>query len=406
MDQTEICPLAVTFASAIRAARSDLTKRWLDRILAHASLDPNRVFPTEELLDHVPLLLDGIAAYMEDPSAVLQSDTVAVDKARELGALRHSQGFDAFEILKEFDLLGNILLSFLGVVTEESGTAFTPGEIVACAQRVFRSVHVLEEATTTHFLGILSARVAEREDRLQSFDRALTHEFRNRIGASLGAAQLLELPGLTDAKRAELVGVVARNVNSMKIALEGLLELSRSDLDQRQHRHIHLGQATREVVRQLRDMAKANGVTVRVAADIPPVEVNAAAVELCLTNLISNAIKYAAPARSESWVEVRARLSEGSGPNEQEVVVEVVDNGTGVPVAERHQLFERYFRAENARRGAADGTGLGLSIVRETTAALGGRAWAEFADGESMFAFTLPRRRHDDAGERDGRTAG
>lgn len=225
------CRLAVAFAAAIRAARSDLTNRWLERILAHASLDPNRVFPTDELLDHVPLLLDGIAAYVENPSAVLQSDTVAVDKARELGALRHSQGFDAFEILKEFDLLGNILLTFLGVVTEASATPCDRGEIVACAQRVFRAVHVLEEATTTHFLGILSARVAEREERLRSFDRTLTHEFRNRIGASLGAAQLLELPGLPEAKREELVAVVARNVKSMQIALEGLLELSRSDLD-------------------------------------------------------------------------------------------------------------------------------------------------------------------------------
>ena len=395
-DQPAVCPLAVTFAAAIREARSDLTKRWLDRILAHASLDPNRVFPTDELLDHVPLLLDGIATYMEDSSAVLQSDTVAVDKARELGALRHSQGFDAFEILKEFDLLGNILLSFLQGVTESSDTPFSGGEVVACAQRVFRAVHVLEEATTTHFLGILSARVAEREDRLRSFDRTLTHEFRNRIGASLGAAQLLELPGLSEAKRAELVAVVARNVNSMNVALEGLLELSRSDLDQRQHRHIHLGQAAREVVRQLRDMAEANGVTVRVSADIPPVEVNAAAVELCLTNLISNAIKYADPASSNRWVEVRARLSADAGAAGQEVVVEVVDNGAGVPVAERHRLFERYFRAEDARGGDIDGTGLGLSIVRETTAALGGRAWAEFLDGESIFGFTLPRRRRDD----------
>lgn len=152
------------------------------------------------------------------------------------------------------------------------------------------------------------------------------------------------------------------------------------------------------MVRQLRDMADANAVTVRVRGDIPAVEVNAAAVELCLTNLISNAIKYADPASASRWVEVRARLATDAVSPGQEVVVEIVDNGAGVPAGERAQLFERYFRAEDARGGDIDGTGLGLSIVRETAAELGGRAWAEFLDGESIFGFTLPRRRSDDAG--------
>ncbi|MGI8546624.1 MAG: RsbRD N-terminal domain-containing protein, partial [Gemmatimonadaceae bacterium] len=187
------CPFALTFGAALRESRYELTTRWLDRILARVSLEPNRVFPTEELLDHVPLLLDGIAAYIEDPATTVQADMAAVDKAHELGALRHEQGFDAFEILKEFDLLGNILLTFLGQVADASDERCSRGELVACAQRVFQAIHLLEEATTTHFLQLLSAKVAEREDRLRAFDRTLTHEFRNRIGASLGAAEVLAL---------------------------------------------------------------------------------------------------------------------------------------------------------------------------------------------------------------------
>ncbi len=402
------CPLALTFGAALRASRDELTTRWLDRILSRASLAPNRVFPTEELLDHVPLLLDGIAAYVEDPATAVQADMAAIDKARELGALRHAQGFDAFEILKEFDLLGNILLSFLARVADASEEPCGRGELVTCAQRVFQAIHVLEEATTTHFLQQLSAQVAEREERLRAFDRTLTHEFRNRIGAALGAADLLLLPGLDDATRDELVAVVARNVTSMKTVLEGLEELTRIESDQRQHRHVYLPQAAREAVRQLRDMALASGVEVRVSPDIPVVEVNAAAVELCLTNLVSNAIKYADPAAAPRWVEVRARAivresaefgSAGDAdPGEAvlEVCVEVADNGVGVPEGERGRLFERHFRAGNAEASGAPGTGLGLSIVQETVASLGGRAWAEFPEVGSAFAFSLPCRRSAD----------
>lgn len=399
------CPLALTFGAALRASREELTTRWLDRILARASLAPNRVFPTEELLDHVPLLLDGIAAYIEDPATAVQTDMAAVDKARELGALRHAQGFDAFEILKEFDLLGNILLSFLARVADASEEPCGRGELVACAQRVFQAIHVLEEATTTHFLQLLSSKVAEREERLRAFDRTLTHEFRNRIGAALGAADLLVLPGLEGAVRDELVAVIARNVTSMKTVLEGLEELTRIDSDQRQHRHVYLPQAAREAVRQLRDVARASAVEVRVSPDIPAVEVNAAAVELCLTNLVSNAIKYADRAAATRWVEVRARTvaretgEPGSADTAEvvpEVCVEVVDNGAGVPEAERGRLFERYFRTGNAEASGAPGTGLGLSIVQETVAALGGRAWAEFPEVGSIFAFSLPCRRSQD----------
>lgn len=390
------CPLALVLAARLRGSRAELTTRWLDRIVARVSLDPNRIFPTDELLDHVPILLDGVAAYIEDPASVLRADMTVIDKARELGALRHAQGFDAFEILKEFDLLGNILLTFLSDVVEESDERCTPRELFACAQRVFQAVHMLQEATTTQFLQLLAGQVAEREDKLRAFHRALTHEFRNRIGASLGAAQVLEIPDLPDTRRDELVAVIARNAASMRDALEGLLELARSESDPRQQRHVRLPAAAAEARRLLRDMAHSRKVTVSVASDMPGVEVNAAAVELCLNNLISNAIKYAATS-AQPLVEVRARLGTPPDSDAEAVIVEVADNGPGVPAGERDKLFERFFRSSVAVSSGAEGTGLGLSIVRETVEALGGRTWAEFpATGGSVFAFTLPFRRQAD----------
>lgn len=61
MDTPEASPFAAALAAELRAARSDLAMRWLDRIAARASIDPNRVFPTDELLDHMPLVIGGIA---------------------------------------------------------------------------------------------------------------------------------------------------------------------------------------------------------------------------------------------------------------------------------------------------------------------------------------------------------
>ena len=64
MDLTANCPLATTLARRLREAREELTGRWLERISARVSLDPYHVFPTDELLDNVPLLLLGVAYYI------------------------------------------------------------------------------------------------------------------------------------------------------------------------------------------------------------------------------------------------------------------------------------------------------------------------------------------------------
>lgn len=391
------CPLADLLASRLVESRDQLTERWLDRISDRVALDPSKIFPGRDLLDHVPILIDGIAAYVADPVSVVSSDMAVIDKARELGALRHEQGFDQYQILKEFEILGGILLNFVGEVAESSDAPCGRGELITCAQRVFHAVSLIQQATSTQFLQLATDRVSEREERLRAFNRALTHEFRNRIGASLGAALILQLPGLAEDKHEELASLIVRNVRGMQGVLDNLLELTLVGADARQHRHVRLGRAAAEVGRELREMASAAGIQLRLSDELPDVEVAAAAVELCLTNLVSNAIKYSDPAEPARWIEVRGAIEAQNG-GESEVVVEVADNGLGVSESERGRLFERFFRADHGER-AIEGTGLGLSIVRETVKSLGGRVWARFPEKGSVFAFSLPCRRERDAAE-------
>src|SRR5512132_1965838 len=102
------CTLATALADRMRSSSEELTHRWLDRISARVQMDPNRIFPTDALLDHVPLLILGIADYIENPGQVILSDVPVVAKAMELGELRFSQGFDEYEVLKEYEMCGGI----------------------------------------------------------------------------------------------------------------------------------------------------------------------------------------------------------------------------------------------------------------------------------------------------------
>jgi signal transduction histidine kinase len=388
--------LAHDIATRLRAERETLVRRWLDRIAARVALSPARVFPTEDLLNHVPILIDGIADYLERPADGIDATVPVIAKARELGALRHSQGFDAHEILKEHELLGAILFHFMG--EQAMRQACDPKESAECWQRLAQAVELVRQATMTHFLQLAAERVHERESRLRRFNRMVSHELKNRVGVLRGASALLQETWLDAPQRDQFAKMVEENAVGLQRVLENLEQLSRIEADARQRRNVLLPHAAREAVRQLRTAAEARGVRVTVAEDMPSVEIDAATVELCLSNFISNGIKYADPKKVDRSVHVEGALVFGPRPEDTELRVQVRDNGLGVPVAARERLFAQFYRAHEHTVTGVEGTGLGLSIVRETVEALGGRVWADFPEaGGSVFGFALPSRREEDA---------
>ena len=387
------CPLASVLANRLRSEREDLTRRWLDRIAARVSIDANRVFPTADLLDHVPLLIDGIAAYIENPADGIAGDIPVIGKATELGELRHRQGFDAYEIFKEYEILGGVLFSFLSRIVDGIDQPCTRSELLNCGHRLFHAVTLIQQVTTMHFLRRTNEQVREREERLRGFNRMVSHELKNRVGAIKGAHALLEEPWLEPEKRDRFLHMIGENVEGIEAMLGNLLVLSRLENRVQQHRHVRLPQAAAEVVRQLREMARASSVAVKVE-ELPDVEVDAAAIELSLTNYVSNAIKYADPQQLNRTVEIRGRVERPDDAGGDTLIVEVRDNGLGIPPDAAGKLFQRFFRAHDQTVTGIEGTGLGLSIVREMVEAIGGRAWTEpGVQGGSVFGFAIPCRR-------------
>jgi signal transduction histidine kinase len=99
-------------------------------------------------------------------------------------------------------------------------------------------------------------------------------------------------------------------------------------------------------------------------------------------NLLSNSFRHV-PRAGHIKVDVQ------TGP--QEVVVGVIDDGPGVPPEDLAHLFDRFWRADPARRRATGGSGLGLSIARHIVEAHGGRIWAKPTPGGGLTVrFSLP----------------
>lgn len=384
-----------SIAHALHEARFLVAKRWLDRIAARVTVEKELLFPSENLLDEVPLLIAGLARAITEDAVEITASTDVVAKARELGTMRFEQGFSSRQILWEYDVLGGVILQYLDELDPVVTGDALPQVVV---RRLLRGLAAIQRASMEAFLHHAEAQVHEREQRLRGFNRALSHEVRNEVAAIMGAGQMLreKFVAFDDERRERFATMILNNANRIERVIDNLLALSRTDSDVRQQRNILLAHAVQEVARRLRAYAQANRVRMEIS-ELPPLEVNSAVADLALTNLIANAIKYHHPSAAERWVRVQA----APVPGENAVCVEVIDNGIGVPEAERPSLFSRFFRAENTAH--IEGTGLGLSLVADVLHNAHGRIWADFPQtGETIFAFTLPARRMEDANLRPG----
>ena len=98
-----------------------------------------------------------------------------------------------------------MLFSFLTTLDDHLEQPCTRSELLHCSHRIFRAVSLIQQATTTHYLRKASVQVREREDRLRGFNRMISHELKNDLGAIAGAHALLGESWL-DPESAGLLG--------------------------------------------------------------------------------------------------------------------------------------------------------------------------------------------------------
>jgi signal transduction histidine kinase len=138
-------------------------------------------------------------------------------------------------------------------------------------------------------------------------------------------------------------------------------------------------------VDRLAPQAQAQDLAVRVEArpDTPRVWIDPDRIEQVLVNLLDNAIKYSRPGAS-----VVVKVS--SGPD-RSVLVQVRDQGIGIPAEDLRHIGQRFYRADKARSRAEGGSGLGLAIAQALVEAHSGRLWLESREGQgTLVSFTLP----------------
>ena len=222
----------------------------------------------------------------------------------------------------------------------------------------------------------------------QKFIRTMVHELKSPLGSIKG---LLEV--VTDKSLGEdldpYIPMVARadhRIDNLVELIRDLLTLARSEQtpEGEEPELVPVAPVLDEVVELARERGVHRGVTVvtDLAADLPPALIRADDLQLVLSNLVGNAVKYN---RDAGTVTVRGAVADGW------LRLDVADTGIGIREENLARLWDEFFREKRAETRDLEGNGLGLSIVKRLVERAGGRLEATSVDGEgSVFSVLLP----------------
>jgi signal transduction histidine kinase len=383
-------------AERITAEHVSISARWLERLRGLLTVEENEVFPSEHLLDHIPSLIRDVADYIRAPEEeAVVANTWITTKAQELGKLRHAQRASVHQLLGEYRLLGGILSHFVQDELNRLGISPAAADAIEVLRRVNDAIWILMQTTVNTFVSEYTGTIASHASRIESFNRMVSHELRQPLGTLMYAIPLLKADAARNdhAKQDRLLTIMERNVVRLMQLMEQLEALSRlqgAQPDRPDVQRTEVAGVAWEIARQLREMADARGVEIQVSDRLPDLLIDRARLELILTNLISNAIKYSDPQKPMRFV----RVEPFDAGDSSVVCVVVRDNGLGIPPDSLSTIFRRFVRAHtslDAELGVR-GSGLGLAIAAECAAAVGGslRVESTVSAGTSFF-LTIPR---------------
>jgi len=224
-------------------------------------------------------------------------------------------------------------------------------------------------------------------DRLRSELLAnVSHELRTPLGLiKIFATTLLREDADFDREvQREFLHDIEEETGKLETIVDNLLNLSRLE-DGRlrlKKRPTDLGQLAREVIRDMEVQHTQHRFIHDFPAEPLVASVDPKRIEQVLRNVLGNAVKYSP---GGGTITVRSRR------DRMHTVIQVSDQGIGIPAEDLERVFERFYRVDNEVVQRTRGAGLGLAVCHGIVESHGGRIWAESAPGQgSTFSFSLP----------------
>jgi len=240
---------------------------------------------------------------------------------------------------------------------------------------------------------LITARKKAEEARSmkEQFAANVSHELRTPLSLLLGFSEMMYLApevygnvAWTPTLRKDVYKIY-RNSRHLLDMVNDILDLSRFEIVgfTLSKERMALPPLIRGVIETAADLFRGRCIelTVEVAEDLPPLEIDRTRIRQVLLNLLNNAACFT----EAGSVRVKAQRIDG------EVVISVQDTGVGIPQDNLQHIFDEFYQVDLSLHRKHAGAGLGLAICRQFVEAHDGRVWAESEEGVgSTFYFALP----------------
>ena len=221
----------------------------------------------------------------------------------------------------------------------------------------------------------------------RDFVANVSHELKTPITSIIGFVETLKDGAIEDTgNRQRFLDIILKHSKRLNSIVEDLLSLSRIEQETEKgtidFENNNVCTILSSAIALYETQAHDKGITIALECKDTFVKGNSSLLVQAVSNLIDNAIKYS---EERSSISVKA-LQKGTS-----VIIEVKDNGCGIPQEHISRIFERFYRVDKGRSRDLGGTGLGLAILKHIVLAHGGHISVESKPGKgSTFTITLP----------------
>ena len=275
-------------------------------------------------------------------------------------------------IIDHFSLQGFITSNMYNNLTYLASTGFI---FISTSYFVVYITRTIIKQSEKHEAAYLqaNAKLKQRDKVKNEYVMRITHDIKGHITAIQSCISVLneKLAGPLNSQQEDFVSRAHKRIQILNKFISDLLSITnRRLLLQSEKKYFSIKNSLDEVINMAENSAREKNISLikNIDASVENIYGEPSSIEEVLSNLIQNAIKYSPVGK---LVLIIAK------DQHENVLIEIIDNGIGIPEHEIPYIFNEFYRASNVKNEIKDGTGLGLAISKHIVEEHGGKIWVE-----------------------------
>ncbi|MCK1655945.1 sensor histidine kinase KdpD [Bradyrhizobium sp. 149] len=277
---------------------------------------------------------------------------------------------------------GRGAIGVIGIDNDRTGPLLTPDQRRLLDALVDQGALAIERVLLVEDVDRVK-RTVESERLRSALLTSISHDLKTPLASVLGAASTMRdlASALSDTEKRDLLATVIDESERLNRFIANLLDMTKLESGAiAPNTALHdLGEIVGSALRRAAKILAAHKVELELAADLPMLQLDAVLFEQVLFNLLDNAAKYSPP---HATVSIRSRR------DSDHVVLQIADEGDGIPSEELESVFDKFYRVQKGDH-VRPGTGLGLAISRGFVEAMRGTISAANRSDRSGAVLTI-----------------